>query len=126
MSFWCNTTGYKSKSKNGSTYLNVGGVPGGMSNIDIFIRPISRKLEKEGMVITNNVVNEAMKRFSMIDNLKKLKVHLGMPNSQWQKCLWGEPSSLSVEDEYNYPGAAYLVWWLKKNEGKKINNKFSY
>jgi hypothetical protein len=126
MSFWCNTTGYKVTSKNGSTYLNVGGVPGGIDNLDVFLRPLDRKLEKEGMVITSNLVKEAVKRFSEIDNGKKLKEHLLLPDTQWQKSLRGEPASLFVDDEYEYPGAAFLVWWLKKNEGKKLEHPFSY
>jgi hypothetical protein len=126
MSFWCNTTGYKVTSKNGSTYLNVGGVPGGISNLEVFIHPLNRKLVKEGMVITSSLVNEAVKRFSKIDNGKKLKEHLLLPDSQWQKSLWGQPVSLYIDDDYEYPGAAFLVWWLKKNEGKKLENEFSY
>jgi len=123
MSFWVSTTKYRRCDNNGTTFLNVGGVPGGLDNRELY--PIQEALHKENWVITPLVVKKAIKCFGAIDSKSLLQNHLTNKSKNWWfKSLHGK--SDDVEEDFNWPGATYLVWWLHKNQGQKINSRFSY
>lgn len=123
-SFWVNLEpGYKEGDKNGHSWLNVAGVPGGYTNIDQFIDPLQSDLEQNGYIITNKIISLAKKRFEAIgDNLSKLNRDLKKGDDFWIKSLH---YAMGADREYKYPGAAYLIWWLLKHVNKKIT-RFSY
>jgi hypothetical protein len=136
-SFWINLIPYKGKDTNGEKFLNVSGVPGGLGNHEYFLQGIDEKLDANKRVITQEIVDNALKLHRKIapDDNRMLKRDLNFSDDEWIANLWGERSEhedwpakfkmRKVDDEYEYPGAAYLIWYLKKNIGKKIT-KFSY
>jgi hypothetical protein len=136
-SFWINVVPYKGIDKNGEKFLNVSGVPGGFDNDEEFLVPLDDVLDKNKRIITQQIVDYALKLHRSISpyDAIMLKKDLKFSDKEWLANLWGERSDYEdyppefkmrkVDDEYNHPEAAYLIWYLKKNIGKKIT-KFSY
>jgi len=132
-SFWANFINHKTEDDNGTSYLNVAGVPGTWDKREKFIYPLDEILIKTKGKITNKVVDEAIKLFKNIDSNKKFMTDIKRdPEDFWLKEYWEKyserygysPSKAYrtnyVEETYNYPGAFWLVRWLYLNVGQTL------
>lgn len=128
-SFWVNLLPYNDEGKNGEYFLNVSGVPGGYNSG--FLDDINIALEEDSHVITDKVINSALKSFNNLsgnEEFKELKYVLKKLNKEeWLNNLHGYtmPDQYNIDKVFEYPGAVYLIWWLYNNKGKKIS-EFNY
>lgn len=132
-SFWTSYIGHKTEDKNGTSYLNVGGVPGSWENRDVFINPLGEALIETKGEVTEEIVSKAVKLLKKIESNRNLNADLKRdPDDFWLEKHWekyAEKNGLTpwqtrnkdyADEAYEYPSAFWLVRWLCLNVGKKL------
>lgn len=114
MSFWANTDKYNREDENGTTWLNVSGVPGGMErNSAPFCERIERALQESKGAITERVAREAMRAYAPLtcggDDC--------MPRTRVGR---KEPFFVETRREYQYTSAFYVCRFLRRNVGAQL------
>lgn len=126
-SFWVELKDkYDSESHNGETYLNVSGVPGGYNiSGNTFINRLEKILKKTKYVITKEIVNKSIRllRDESNEDAKQIKKDLSLSDEIWFNSLHGENDY--IDDRYDYPGAAYLIWFMDRHTDE-ILGEFDY
>lgn len=126
-SFWVELKDkYNSESRNGETYLNVSGVPGGYNTSgDTFIDRLEKVLKKNGYIITKEIVNKGIRllRNESEDDAKKITKDLALSDEIWFNSLHGKNDY--IDDRYEYPGAAFLLWFMDRHIDEKLG-EFDY
>jgi len=131
-SFWLSTTEYKSSDDNGTSFLNVSGVPGYRPSA--FLEPIEAALKKTNGLITKEIAELAK---SLANKVNRTKTSLdkdlafdpadfwlenrrqeGKPYGKFRKSVSGFDY---VDAAYSSPGTFWVARWMSLNIGKTLH-----